>query len=204
MRWDEHGWDNYSPATLWDIKAGIDANGKLVALDATSTGMASYSKTPTEIMVGQTVPTTGNGPADTTYSGTQYDIPNRRVTGKTVSVLNNYFKVSTLRAPNAMQTCFASEQVIDHLAGAGDQRTVHCGEEPGRQGRRAGFEVGARAEHRVGVDHGAGVAPGNVLAQVRLVHGLVVDAGVRRDDVHALERGDDLLFLLRQIGRAHV
>src|SRR5207244_176069 len=30
--------------------------------------------------------------------------------------LNNYFKVSTLRAPNAPQTCFANEQVIDQLA----------------------------------------------------------------------------------------
>src|SRR5438067_3292645 len=116
MRWDEHGWDNYGPATLWDIKVGIDANGKLGAWDATSTGMSSYSKTPTESMVGQTLPLPGNGPGDTTYSGTQYDVPNRRIVGKTVPTLNNYFKVSTLRAPNAPQTTFANEQVIDHLA----------------------------------------------------------------------------------------
>jgi CO/xanthine dehydrogenase Mo-binding subunit len=121
MRWDEHGWDNYGPATLWDVKGGIDASGKLVAWDATSTGPASYSVTPTESMTssvtGVALPTgAGNGPADTTYSGTQYDIPNRRITGKTVPVLNNYFKVSTLRAPNAPQTCFANEQVIDQLA----------------------------------------------------------------------------------------
>jgi len=116
MRWDEHGYDNYGPATLWDVKGGIDANGKLVAWDATSTGMAAYAKTPTELQVGQPMSTPGNGPADTTYSGTQYDIPNRRITGKTVQVLNNYFKTSTLRAPNAPQTCFANEQVIDHLA----------------------------------------------------------------------------------------
>jgi nicotinate dehydrogenase subunit B len=116
MRWDEHGWDNYGPATLWDIKGGIDANGKLVAWDATSIGMSSYTKTPSEAMVGQAIPVPGNGPADTTYSGTQYDIPNRRVIGKTLPTLNNYFKVSTLRAPNAPQTCFANEQVIDQLA----------------------------------------------------------------------------------------
>jgi CO/xanthine dehydrogenase Mo-binding subunit len=60
--------------------------------------------------------TPGAGPADTTYSGTQYDIPNRRITGKTVNVLNGYFKTSTLRAPNAPQTTFANEQVIDQLA----------------------------------------------------------------------------------------
>ena len=58
----------------------------------------------------------GAGPADTTYSGTQYDIPNRRIIGKTVNVLNGYFKTSTLRAPNAPQTVFANEQVIDQLA----------------------------------------------------------------------------------------
>jgi CO/xanthine dehydrogenase Mo-binding subunit len=116
MRWDEHGWDNYGPATLWDVAGGVDASGNIVAFDATSTGMAAYSKTPSEVMVGQPIPATGSGPADTTYSGTQYNIPNRRIIGKTVPVLNNYFKTSTLRAPNAMQTCFATEQVIDHLA----------------------------------------------------------------------------------------
>ena len=116
MRWDEHGWDNYGPATLWDVKGGVDAKGKLVAWDATSFGMGSYTKTPSEAMIGQAIPTPGAGPADTTYSGTQYDIPNRRIVGKTVPTLNNYFKVSTLRAPNAMQTCFGNEQVIDQLA----------------------------------------------------------------------------------------
>ena len=96
--------------------AGVDANGKIIAFDATSFGPSSYAKTPTESMVGQAMTTPGNGPADTTYSGTQYNIPNRRIIGKTVQTLNNTFKVSTLRAPNAMQTCFASEQVIDQLA----------------------------------------------------------------------------------------
>jgi CO/xanthine dehydrogenase Mo-binding subunit len=33
-----------------------------------------------------------------------------------VNVLNGYFKTSTLRAPNAPQTTFANEQVIDQLA----------------------------------------------------------------------------------------
>ena len=122
MRWDEHGWDNYSPATLWDVKGGIDANGKLVAWDATSTGMASYTVTPSESMITSvnsalSLPTgAGSGPGDTTYSGTQYDIPNRRIIGKTLPYLNNYFKTSSLRAPNAPQTTFANEQVIDQLA----------------------------------------------------------------------------------------
>ena len=37
-------------------------------------------------------------------SGTQYNIPNRRVIGKTLPLQNNYFKTSSLRAPKAPQT----------------------------------------------------------------------------------------------------
>ena len=33
MRWDEHGWDNYGQAMMFDGKGGIDANGNIVGLD---------------------------------------------------------------------------------------------------------------------------------------------------------------------------
>ena len=36
MRWDEHGWDQFGPAQVTDIRAGIDANGKIVGYDYTS------------------------------------------------------------------------------------------------------------------------------------------------------------------------
>ena len=36
--------------------------------------------------------------------------------GKSLPLLNNYFKVTFLRAPNAPQSAFAAEQVIDELA----------------------------------------------------------------------------------------
>ena len=35
MRWDEIGWDNTSPGSLMDVRAGIDAKGNLVAFDFT-------------------------------------------------------------------------------------------------------------------------------------------------------------------------
>ncbi|MEE8531439.1 MAG: molybdopterin cofactor-binding domain-containing protein, partial [Hyphomicrobium sp.] len=33
MRWDEHGWDNYGPAHLAEVRAGVDAEGLLVAYE---------------------------------------------------------------------------------------------------------------------------------------------------------------------------
>ena len=36
MRWDEHGWDQFGPAQATDVRAGIDANGNLVAYDYTA------------------------------------------------------------------------------------------------------------------------------------------------------------------------
>src|SRR6185503_10315478 len=71
-----------------------------------------------------------------------------------------------------------------------------------RRGERGGpgLEVRARAEYRVGVDHRAGIAPGDVLAEVRLVDGVVVDTGVGGDHVHATQRRDQLA-LLADLGR---
>src|SRR5947199_8971257 len=73
------------------------------------------------------------------------------------------------------------------LRGAAGQRGGKC--------RRAGLEVRARAEHRIRVDHGSGVAPGDVLAEARLVPGLVVDAGVGGRDLLAQQALDDLALL---------
>src|SRR5947209_19053870 len=77
------------------------------------------------------------------------------------------------------------------LRGAAGQR--------GGKRRRAGLEVRARAEHRIRIDHGSGVAPGDVLAEARLVPGLVVDAGVGGDDLHAPQALDDIA-LFRYLG----
>ena len=33
MRWDEHGWDNYGPAHVGEVRAAADANGKIVAYE---------------------------------------------------------------------------------------------------------------------------------------------------------------------------
>jgi nicotinate dehydrogenase subunit B len=72
-------------------------------------------------MIGLTQKSTGitfstTGASDANNSGTQYNLKNRRVIGKSVPLQNNYFKTAPLRAPNAPQTCFAYEQFVDELA----------------------------------------------------------------------------------------
>ncbi len=119
MRWDEHGWDNYGPAQMMDIQGGVDASGNITALQYTQFAIPGISQTlddPTRQQVGIALPTPGLGVADTSNSGTQYNIPNRRIISKSLPLFDNYFKTSSLRAPQAPQTCFGSEQMIDELA----------------------------------------------------------------------------------------
>ena len=120
MRWDEHGWDNYGQAMMFDMRGGVDPAGNITGLDYTGFAMAAYSVTPAESLIGMPLaaPSSTGGASDTSNTGTQYNVGTfqRRYNLKTVPTLNNYFKTSTLRAPNAPQGTFAGEQLIDQLA----------------------------------------------------------------------------------------
>jgi CO/xanthine dehydrogenase Mo-binding subunit len=124
MRWDQHGWDETGPAAMWDVKAGIDANGKMVAADWTTYGQAASSVKSTEELLGTaTWPATpglgGPSPSDTVYAPA-----NKRVLAKSQPLYNGSFKSSPLRAPNAPQSYFASEQLIDELAYAANMDPI--------------------------------------------------------------------------------
>ena len=116
MRWDEHGWDNYGPAQMTDIRAGIDASGNITAFEFTAFGIPYWTTAPALQQVGGSPVFATVGPLDATISGSQYNIPNWRVIGKSLPLQNNYFKVSFLRSPNAPQSGFAAEQAVDELA----------------------------------------------------------------------------------------
>ena len=116
MRWDEHGWDNYGPAQMMDIKGGVDASGNLVATDTTVFGIPYFTTTPAETMIGYAQAFSSTARPDTTNTGSQYRLANRRVIGKSLPLENNYFKSIYLRAPLAPQTTFGYEQMIDELA----------------------------------------------------------------------------------------
>ena len=91
------------------------------------------------------------------------------------------------------------------LRGAAFQMEAVARRAPGQpRGERRGpaFEVGARAAHRVGVDHHAGIAEGDVLAARRRLDGLVVDAGVGHQHAELDEGGDGALFQREHGGRS--
>ena len=120
MRWDEHGWDTYGPAVLADVRAGIDANGKIVAYDHTAWGhpyVPYLAQEVTRELSGVPIPTQDLtlGSVDTSVT-TRYNIPNRRVTGKSVNSLKGYLMASYLRLPMGPQNAFFSEQTIDELS----------------------------------------------------------------------------------------
>jgi CO/xanthine dehydrogenase Mo-binding subunit len=124
MRWDEHGWDNYGPAQMSDVRGGVDAKGNIVATEITMFGIPWYTTKPTEAMIGYQQQFAQTANLDTTNNGTQYNLKNRRVIGKHLPVQNNYFKTIWLRAPAAQQTTFAYEQLIDELAHAANMDPV--------------------------------------------------------------------------------
>jgi CO/xanthine dehydrogenase Mo-binding subunit len=126
MRWDEHGWDNFGPAQATDIRAGIDANGKIVAYDYTAFnhGWTDVIESGAQL-AGTPLPATAPiGMIDTVSAGSAYTIPNRRVTGKSVNGYSTFFKGTFLRAPGAPQALHASEQTIDALAHAANMDPI--------------------------------------------------------------------------------
>jgi hypothetical protein len=82
MRWDEHGWDNYGPPQLTQVRGGVDAKGNLVATDTTIFGVPYYRTKPPEAMVGYRQEFSDTARPDTTNNGTQYNLEHRRVIGK--------------------------------------------------------------------------------------------------------------------------
>jgi CO/xanthine dehydrogenase Mo-binding subunit len=120
MRWEEHGYDNYGPAMLVDLRGGVDASGRIVATDLTAFALPT---TPTGTMpqlLGTTAAPQGSQRAVPTWgmAGSQYTIPARRTSEKSLPAAGSGYGLRTgaLRSVLGMQTVFAYEQMIDELA----------------------------------------------------------------------------------------
>jgi CO/xanthine dehydrogenase Mo-binding subunit len=116
MRWDEMGWNQTAPGTLMDIRAGIDAKGKLVGYDYTQfyphyRGEANQTNAQ---LAGAPIGATSVGGA---YGPTaMYDVPNNRYLLKAIPLRDNWIKADWMRAGSSPHASFAGEQMMDELA----------------------------------------------------------------------------------------
>ena len=122
MRWDELGWDDYGPAHLADVRAGVDAAGKLVAYEYHGWQHGWMVNETTHELALLTPPkeqTSGppSIPVNRMSTGSMYAVANRRVVSHAVPMVG-YLKGAPLRSPLDLSFAFASEQTIDELAHA--------------------------------------------------------------------------------------
>ena len=119
MRWDEHGWGNFGPAHLGEIRIGIDAAGKITAYEYH--GWQHHwnaTETSQQLAIG-TLAAESPGPGSQQVSnfnlGAMYAIPNLRLVNHRVDG-SRFLKGSNLRSPLDVSFSFAQEQTIDELA----------------------------------------------------------------------------------------
>ena len=122
MRWDEHGWDNYGPAHLAEVRAGVDAEGKLVAYEYHGWQHGwTVTSTIQDIALQKPGVERASGSNSITVNpmstGSMYVVPNRRVISHAVPMAG-YLRGAALRSPLDLSFAFASEQTIDELAHA--------------------------------------------------------------------------------------
>jgi len=138
MRWDQHGWDQYGVANMFDVKMGADAKGNIVAADWQSYGQIQTPIDEAQRLLGMAswgaLPGSGGlAPSDNAVYGNaaapatsplSWVNTARRVLAKTQPLYGGALKGNFLRAPNAPQTYFASEQIVDELAHASNMDPI--------------------------------------------------------------------------------
>jgi CO/xanthine dehydrogenase Mo-binding subunit len=124
MRAEEHGWDPKGPPTLLDMRAGLDANGKIAAWESelfVPDGMAGYVALVGADHAGL------NSLGKLSPGGVLQDlaIPYAIDNIKTVAhrLETTPFKPSWIRSPGRMQNSFANEAFFDEIV-------THTGADP--------------------------------------------------------------------------
>jgi nicotinate dehydrogenase subunit B len=126
MRWDEISWGQTSPASLMDVRAGVDGKGNLVAFDFTHFYPQYWTdevQTNAEL-AGLPRPPVPSYPSGNFWPTPMYNIPSNRYLLKSIPLLDNWIKVFWMRGGSAPHVTFAGEQVIDQLAHAANMDPV--------------------------------------------------------------------------------
>jgi len=132
MRHEETGWDTKGPAFTFKMRGGLDAEGKVVALDynaqSADYGHVGYNEAETVLiaqLMGARRATPAAGSAGTPSN--MYEIPNKRTASQVVSlplVWETPVRTGNLRDPNGPQVTFAAESFIDEMAAAANADAV--------------------------------------------------------------------------------
>jgi CO/xanthine dehydrogenase Mo-binding subunit len=138
MRWDEQGWTHYAPASLVDVRGGVDANGNITAYDwvqwtqggggiytsreLLGAGPGSPNATANTIpasIAGGTANTENTSPWMTVKAKGAY-----RLVSKKFPSEGGIFQTGAVRAPGAQQATIADAQLMDMLAVASNMDSL--------------------------------------------------------------------------------
>jgi CO/xanthine dehydrogenase Mo-binding subunit len=126
MRDEETAWDTKGPAYTFSLRGGLDADGKVVALEydarAADYNHVGYNE-PDTVLIAQLMGLRPGQPAagGASAPSSQYGIPNQRMLAHVVSlplIWETPLRTGNLRDPNGPQVTYAFEAFVDELAAA--------------------------------------------------------------------------------------
>jgi CO/xanthine dehydrogenase Mo-binding subunit len=125
MRDDEHAWEPKGPAQLGLLRAGVDAQGKVIAWDCADRGfpLTAASGRGLRLLASRQIgmKATGDGNSNGTQGvGDMYTFENQKGSAPLVPWIlpadETPLRTGYLRAPGDIARCFASESFIDEIA----------------------------------------------------------------------------------------
>jgi CO/xanthine dehydrogenase Mo-binding subunit len=126
MRDEETAWDTKGPAYTFKLRGGLDAQGKVTALDYAARSVdynhLGYNE-PDTVLIAQLmgIRPAQSDPGEAKAPASQYAIANQRMTASVVRlplVWETPLRTGNLRDPDGPQVTFAFESFIDELAAA--------------------------------------------------------------------------------------
>jgi nicotinate dehydrogenase subunit B len=121
-RADEHGWEPKGPAQLITVRAGVDAQGNLVAWDYMERGFPWSESAGNPLLAARQIgmksisPGQSNGTAG---GGEAYEFENQKIVAALIPWSQDTptpLRTSNLRAPGDLARTFASESLLDEIA----------------------------------------------------------------------------------------
>jgi nicotinate dehydrogenase subunit B len=124
MRADEHGWEPKGPAQLDIARAGVDAQGKIIAWDFAdrSLTLTAAPGSGLRLLASRQIgmkPTAGGNSNGSQGAGEMYAFENQKCAAPLIPWVQadeTPLRTGYLRAPGDIARCFASESFIDEIA----------------------------------------------------------------------------------------